>query len=148
MRARCNQQPSTHPFKFTHVSYEKIVQENSRPRRVHRNLQCSHRCGQGPRRGLLHGHMDYLLLSGLDTNMLREVLVSVLPHADYVLAGEKKNLLRSLEFGQVSDVSSVDPHPGSLFNMGFSFELDLSHHSISPYIEAERSQGATIRHSH
>src|SRR5580700_945273 len=130
MLARYNQQPSAHAFKFTHVPYEKIVQENGRPRRVHRNLQCSHRCGQWSGGSLLHGHTDYLLLAGLDTNSLREVLVAVLPHANHVFTGQKKNLLRSLEFAQVSDVSSVDPYSGSLFDVGFSFKLNLSHHRI------------------
>src|ERR1700756_291096 len=47
-----------------------------------------------------------------------------------MFARQQQDLLRSLEFLQISDVLSVDPHARSIFDFGFSFKLNFSHHLI------------------
>lgn len=45
-----------------------------------------------------------------------EVLVAILTHRNHVFTGQKQNLLRSLEFSQITYIPSVNPNSRSFFN--------------------------------
>jgi hypothetical protein len=63
-------------------------------------------------------------------NLLREIHVSALANHDFVLAGEKKNFFRSLEFAEIADVLAVDPNAGCFLDFGGADEIDLSEDAV------------------
>src|SRR5579863_10529782 len=130
MSSRPNQHPSTHAFKLSYVSHEKPVEENRSSRWINRYLDNGRHLRKRSRQRFLHGHSHDFLLSGLEENSLGKILIAILAHGDHMFARQQQDFLRSLEFLQIADVLPVDPDSGAFFDVGLSFELNLSHHTI------------------
>src|SRR3984957_14333544 len=107
MCSRRNQHPSTQALKLPDVSHEKAVQKNCGSRRVDCDLHCRRHIRKRSRGGLLHGHSNDFLLSGLDKNSRCEVLVAVLAHANCVYEKKKNFFFFFFYFFKISYVLSV-----------------------------------------
>ena len=124
------QHSATRALKLSDVSYEKSVQENCGARWIDRYFDFSGNSGKRSCRRLRHGHPNDFLLSGLDDDAFREILIAILTHSNYVFARQKHNLLRSLEFLQITYILPVNPDARGLFDVRLTFELNLTHDGV------------------